>query len=411
MDTGGTGPLGASNARGPVASRWLAPLMVVAVTFAVWPTAEAAFTPVKTGVLVLAAGALLARAALGENGVPAPLPYRVLAGLWPATLALSSLLAPLAPPGGLWLGAASGLVLLALLQSPVERTPVLRAIAGAGTALAAVAALQALGLDVFNWWGWRGAHPGERMRVYGTLGNPDFVASFLGASLCLTAGEALSTSRHSHRWAWACAAALQVGALAATRSFASLLALGAAVLTLAWTRPSTPSPTRGGRRWALPALGVLALLLLVPWGRSLGTALEGRRYLLNVSAPHLVERPVLGHGPDSFVTLWPAWEADYWAAGAPDSQRRFAAPQNHAHNDYLEWLLELGLLGAAPRVLLVLAALLAGRHAVDTRDRATTAALAALAARALVDFPLSRPDGLCLLAVLVSVSLRRRSHP
>jgi O-antigen ligase len=292
--------------------------------------------------------------------------------------------------------------------------------------LAGVAVLQALGLDPFAWGGWQRDHPGERMRVYGTLGNPDFVAAFLGASLCVTVGEVLSTRGRAHRAAWAAATALQLGALASTRSWASLLALGAAALTvgLGGVNPhpgplpegegistgATPLAPRTWRLVALLALGALALLVLVPWGRSLGASLEGRRYLLNVAAPHAVDRPVLGHGPDSFEVLWPAWEAAYWEAGAPEAQRRFAAPQNHAHNDYLEWWLELGLVGTAPRVLLLLAALHAGLRAVDARGLATTAALAALAARALVDFPFSRPAGLCLLAVLLALPLRLRSQ-
>jgi O-antigen ligase len=381
--------------------------MVVAVTFAVWPPLAEPFSRAKSAVLLGAAGVLLVRTAFAPPEGAAPLPSRVLAGLWPATLALSALVAPLAQPGGLGLGVSVGLVLLSLLQAPVEPVPALRAIAGAGTALAGVAVLQAVGVDPFAWAGWQGAHPGERMRVYGTLGNPDFVAAFLGASLCVTGGEVAAALHRSHRWAWTAALALQLGALAATRSFASLLALGAALLSLAWTRPSrAPAEPRSWRPWALAAGAVAVLLLLVPWGRSLGSALAGRRYLWAVSAPHVVDHPVLGHGPGGFVTHWPGWEAAYWEAGAPETERRFVAPQNHAHNDYVEWLLELGLAGTVPRVLLLLAALLAGRRAVRTRDRALTAALAALCARALVDFPFSRPAELCLLAVLVSLSLR-----
>ncbi len=395
--------------RADVASRWLVPLVVAAVTFAVWPPLEEPFSRAKSAVLLVAAGVLLARAAFAPPEAAAPLPFRVLAGLWPATLALSALLAPLPQTGGLWLGVSGGLVLLSLLQSPVAPVPALRAIAGAGTALAGVALLQALGVDPFAWGGWQGTHPGERMRVYGTLGNPDFVAAFLGASLCVTVGEATSALQRSHRAAWGAALALHLGALAATRSFASLLALGAAALSLAWTRAPRGAEPRSGRTWALVAVGFAVLLLLVPWGRSLESALAGRRYLLAVSVPHLLERPVLGHGPDGFVTHWPAWEAAYWEAGAPDTERRFAAPQNHAHNDYVEWLLELGVVGTLPRVLLLLAALLAGRRAVHARDRAITAALAALCARALVDFPFSRPAELCLLGVLVSLALHRAS--
>lgn len=388
-------------------TRWLVPLMVAAVTFAVWPPIAEPFSRAKTAVLLVAAGALLVRAALAHPKDAAPLPARVLAGLWLGTLALSALLAPLTQPGGLWLEAAAGLVLLSLLQAPVEPVPVLRTLAAAGAALAGVALAQAVGFDPFAWGGWQGAHPGERMRVYGTLGNPDFVAAYLGASLCVTVGEAAATSRRSHRVGWAVATALQVGALAATRSFASLLALGAALLPLTWTRPASDE-TRRGKAWALGAVGLAVLLLLVPWGRSLESAVAGRLYLLKVSAPHVSERPLFGQGPGSFELRWPAWEAAYWETGAPEAERRFAAPQKHAHNDYAEWLLELGLVGTAPRVLLLLAALLAGRGAVDARGRAVTAALAALCARALVDFPFARPAELCLLVVLLALALRGR---
>jgi O-antigen ligase len=391
-------------------SRWLVPLTVLAITLAVWPPVEAPFSRAKTVVLAIAAGVLLLRAALAPPLRAAPLSSRVLAGGWLATLALCALVGPATGPRGLWLDAAAGLMLLALLQAPVAPGPALRAIAGAGTLLAGVAVLQAAGVDPFSWWGWSGDHPGERMRVYGTLGNPDFVAAFLGASLCITVGEAASTPRRWERGAWATALVLQLAALAATRSWASLLALLAAALSLAWTRPVAASPRRPRPVVGL-ALLVLVLGLLAPWGRSLESALAGRRYLWSVAAPHVLDRPVLGQGPDSFVTLWPAWEATYWEAGAPEAERRFAARQDHAHNDYLEWLLELGLLGSAPRVLLLLAALRAGRRVGDVRGQALTAALAALSARALVDFPFSRPAELCLFVVLIALSLSSRSRP
>jgi putative inorganic carbon (HCO3(-)) transporter len=389
-------------------SRWLVPLMIAGVTLAVAPGGETPFSGVKTGILVAGAVALLLRGALLAPSVPTPLAPRVLAGLWLGTLALSALLGPAARPGGMWLEAAAGFVLLGLLQAPPEPVLALRAIAGAGTGLAWVAALQALGWDPFGWLGWTGDHPGERMRIYGTLGNPDFVAALLGASLCVTVGEAVSAMRPWPRRAWIAAAVLQLCALAATRSWGSLLALGAAALSLLWTRglPARAEPGGPkGRGWgiALGAALVAAVLLVSVWGRSPGTALAGRRYLWSVAAPHVLDAPVWGHGPGSFETLWPSWEAEHWARGASAEQERFAAPQDHAHNDFLEWLLELGLVGAVPRLLLVLAVLRAGRQAADARGRAALAALVALAARALVDFPLQRPAELCLFAVLTAL--------
>lgn len=389
-------------------ARWLVPAMVAAVTLAVLPGGETPFSGVKTAVLLVAAVALLLRAALLEEALPSPLGPRVLAGLWIGTLGLSALFGPAAAPGGLWMDAAAGGVLLALLQAPPEPGPALRAIAGAGTVIALVAVLQAVGVDPFHWVGWASTHPSERMRVYGTLGNPNFVAAYLGASLCVTLGEAVSAAAPTQRRAWAAAAVLQFGALAATRSWGSLLALGAAALSLAWTR----APRSQGRwRWGAALLGVLAvgLLLVAVRERSLSTVLAGRLYLWDVAARHVADAPVLGHGPGSFVTLWPSWEAEHWARGAYAAQQRFVDVQDHAHLDYLEWLLELGVVGTLPRVLLLLAALWAGRQAVDARGRALIAALVALAARALTDFPLARPAELCLFVVLIALALGPRA--
>jgi O-antigen ligase len=395
-------------------SRWLVPAMLVAVTFAVVPGGETPFSGVKTGLLLAASVVLLLRAGLWASSTPVSLAPRVLAGLWLGTLALSALLGPAARPGGMWLEAAAGLVMLGLLQAPPPWTPALRALAGAGTGLALVAVLQALGADPFRWLGWTGEHPGERMRIYGTLGNPDFVAAYLGASLCVTLGEAVSSERTSTRWSWIAAAVLQLFALAATRSWGSLLALGAAALSLLWSRGLTPHTglgRGGGRRWGvlLAAAMAGALLLVSVWGRSPSTALAGRLYLWGVSAPHVVDAPVFGHGPGSFETLWPLWEAEYWSPREDSAEKeRFAALQDHAHFDYLEWFLELGLVGAVPRLLLLLAALRAGRQAADARGRAVLAAWVALAARALVDFPLARPAELCLFAVLTAAVLAPR---
>lgn len=398
-------------------SQWLVPTMVIAVTFAVAPGREAPFSGVKTGLLLAGSVVLLLWSFGRTASAPAPLAPRVLAGLWVGSLALSSLLGPAAVPGGMWLEAGAGLAVLALLQAPPVWAPALRAIAGAGTGLALVAGLQALGVDPFRWLGWAGDHPGERMRIYGTLGNPDFVAAYLGASLCVTVGEAVSAERLRARGGWIAAAGLQLCALAAARSWGSLLALGAAALSLLWSRRPTPKavPARGlGLRWGL-VLGAVAaggLLLLSVSGRSPGTALAGRRYLWGVAAPHVLDAPVFGQGPGSFEVLWPLWEAEYWAAREDSADKeRFAAPQDHVHLDYLEWLLELGLVGAAPRLLLLLWAVRAARHSPDVRGRAVLAALVALAARALVDFPLARPAELCLFGVLLAAGAAPQVSP
>ena len=114
---------------------------------------------------------------------------------------------------------------------------------------------------------------------------------------------------------------------------------------------------------------------------------------------------MLGHGPGSVAALWPAWEQGYWRLPHPDAERRFAAPQDHVHDDYLEWALTLGLAGALARVALLVAAIATVWAATDTRSVGVGCALVTLAARAVLDFPFFRPAELCLYGVLASMSL------
>ena len=53
--------------------------------------------------------------------------------------------------------------------------------------------LQYGGLDPLRWLGWQAEiFVNPRMRVYGTLGNPDFVAAWLCATLPLARGAAMA---------------------------------------------------------------------------------------------------------------------------------------------------------------------------------------------------------------------------
>lgn len=141
-------------------------------------------------------------------------------------------------------------------------------------------------------------------------------------------------------------------------------------------------------------------------GRDLGQTIDGRRYLVSVALPHVADAPLLGHGVGSTVLAWPTWELSYWQARCPDAacvsadpQHAFAALQDHVHADWLEWLLERGVLGFLALLLAFSAPLLAAWRSEDPR---LLAALSALLARSLVNFPLHRPADLCLLAALAA---------
>lgn len=331
--------------------------MHAALLFAVVPWLPQPFSTPKLA--VLAAGA----AALGllalRRGQALPRAPALLTCAWLTLLSLSALHAAAPSPRAVLLDGAAALLLLALLSLPVNIELSGRSMAMLGGALALIVLAQALGA-------------GNRMRLYGTLGNPDFCAAWLGASACLTAAQ--------RRFKLL---GLQAAALAALGSFATILALAAGAL-------AASAVLRSFKPLALAGLAAAALALTAR--RDPGPVIQGRVLLHRVALAHVAEAPVLGHGPGSVRALWPSW-----AAGPP---------QDHVHDDWLERALEQGI--PAALCLAALAALAIARTA-GTRDAGlagAAAGAASLAARALVDFPLERPAELALFVTLLALCLR-----
>ena len=364
------------------------PAVAVALTLlVVWPASSSAFHEPKRWLFLVAAG-------LGALLTPprwrwTALPLVALTALQP------------------WRGAEAGWQALAfawaLAAWPAlqpELRQFTRVVGIAGAVVALVVVLQFFGVDLF---GVAGPDSGDgRLRLYGTLGNPDFVASVLLPVAVLLLGKATALSPTlSPAGARGSIVLLLfiVPALVLTRSFATLLsALVAAGVVIIHRRGARVGPL-------LLLCGLLGLGLV---GRGLGGTLAGRGYLVSVAAPHVADAPLLGQGLGSTVQEWPAWELSYWQARCADAacvqahpQGRFAALQDHVHNDGLEWLLERGVLGMLALVLALGAPLLAAWRG---NDSLFLAALSAALARALVDFPLHRPADLCLLAALCALS-------
>lgn len=259
-----------------------------------------------------------------------------------AAWALAALTGDAARPDAVLLQGLAALTWLVLAFHPPRAPSVERATTFAGGAVALVAVLQWLGADplaVFAPERFEAA----RMRVYGTLGNPDFVAAFVTPCFVLALAR--------KRWPFV---ALMALALCATRSWATVLALFAAAAVL--KRPLL----------LLAAAAVAA----ATFGRGLGPVVQGRFELWAQAWPHLGP---LGHGPGAALAL---------------------TAVDHVHSDLLERWLEGGALGLFALAAPLLWAL--------RRRTATAAALAAFAARLVVDFPLARPAELCLFVFLIT---------
>jgi O-antigen ligase len=407
-----TGGAAAERARSPAgtgARRWLAPAILVGTALALVPGLSSPFHLPK--LVVLCGGSALACAlAIARREERA---RRIDAGAlvwaaraWLAAVILSALAGDAPVPFAVARELAAPALLLALLRLGVDARRIALAAAGAGAVVASVSVLQAVGADPSALVGFARATPGARLAVYGTLGNPDFVASWLAPALVITLGE----WRAARAPLLLVAAALMAIALGCARSLASIPALGAAAVA---TFLAAPVGRRAAGGAALALLCAAAIAFAGAAGRDPWRALAGRAYLWRVAAPHVARAPLLGGGPGSFEVLWPAWEAEAFATGrAGESDRRFAAVQDHAHADLLERALETGLPGAAAFAAViafaVAAALRSARNAAAAagaaRGAALAGAIAALAVRSLCDFPFARPADLALLVALAAAA-------
>ena len=64
-------------------------------------------------------------------------------------------------------------------------------------------------------------------------------------------------------------------------------------------------------------------------------------------------RPVTGWGAGCFRHLFPLFQQNYPQIDQPNWDANLSFRFEHAHNDYLEFLSELGFLGCAPLILLL----------------------------------------------------------
>lgn len=260
------------------------PAIAVSVTLlAVWPASLGAFHDPKRWVLVVAAfiGALISLPTWQWTALP--------------LIALTAVQT--------WHGAEAGLQAMAFAWALASWQADLRQftrIAGAAAAVVrAVVLLQAAGVDAL---GFANPEVGEgRLRMYGTLRNPDFVASMLLPIAILLLPRAPLIPRAVEG---VLALLLIIPALMVTRSFARLLsAMVAAVAVIIHRIALSPLGAREHldrlaqfaknhpRDVRLDCFAGVGLI-----GRDRGQTIAGRRYLLSVALPHVTDAPLLGHG-------------------------------------------------------------------------------------------------------------------
>jgi hypothetical protein len=363
----------------PFPAGWLVAALIALLPLACWPGASRPFSLPK---LWLMGGLdLLVVAQVLRAPKPRPMPpWPWLA--WIAAVSLSAVTGPYLSPQAF---------LLAVLPLPLYFAGVeaVRAVCIGSAAESAIVLLQFFNHDPFQWLGWQPeTFASSRMHVYGTLGNPDFVAAWLCTTLPLCVLARGATTRVA-------LLVLQLAAIFCTGSRVFLLALPAAVLV-------SGLRTRRLEAWWLLAVPVICALLWFSPARPVGATVQGRLHLARVTAAHLGEVPVAGYGPGSFEPRFAQWQVAWLRDHREDA--RFSGPVDHAHNDYLEFWVEYGPLGLG--AFLVLGGWLLARAWRSHVSGGALPALAALLVIACVDFPLHRPAESALFAILASLTRR-----
>lgn len=211
------------------------------------------------------------------------------------------------------------------------------------------------------------------------------------------ADRMLSPTGMLHVTALGAAMLILLAGIAITGSVAVAVMAGPVVATaIAIFAADRPKPVR--RAALLGGAGVLAAaaLSVAAFPRQPSSTDQHRAAIIPTAARAAVDHLPLGAGGGSFVTAYPRYEEA--AAVTPEYV-------NHAHSDYVEWLLEYGLPGLALIVaalaLWVRATWIAWRNRGTAVARAATTALGVVLIHSAVDYPL-RTAAIAVVAALAS---------
>lgn len=233
--------------------------------------------------------------------------------------------------------------------------------------------------------------------------------------LSLTRGRCPNIARHGVAAVILTAAVFTAGRLADSRAgAASIMLAGLVLFTMSAENPF-------GKRCARVALAAYATLLLVfcglffgPW-TGLATNLpdglrqrlqslrsDGRVVATRVAAEMLADAPLAGTGLDTFGDLQPHYLGRIHHL-------------HYAHNDYVQWIAETGILGGTILALVVAAFIARGRRFYRepntpscSLDSAAWAALSGLALHSAFDWNLHVPANALLAAVVAGLALANR---
>jgi O-antigen ligase len=316
-----------------------------------------------------------------------------------------------------WIGyVALAMTAAGTVDTPQRLRAFCAALAVAGCVIAVMGIAQYLTADGRLYWTWKLENGG---RIFGPYVNRNHFAGLMELWCPLALGMAMVPEyRLAQRWFWSALALIMGAAVVLSGSRGGALSLGVAVIAFALL----VAAQRSGKRavlWLLAAMFLTGGMILT---LDRGDLLERYKSVLR---PHQFQQedaasyrfaawkdtytlirqtPVAGSGLDTFATRFPA-------------VRSFATDLiwTHAHNDFLQFLAETGLIGGALAIwMLVAGGIEAGRNLKRASGTATGALLAAMVAGCIgfmahgwLDFNFHIPANASSFAVLAAVVTAR----
>jgi O-antigen ligase len=284
------------------------------------------------------------------------------------------------------------------------------AISAAAVLVSLVTVAQFFGMNTQGAFGFNSNFTG-RMRMYATLGNPDFVATFLAVALPSAIGLTIMAQRL--RALWISASVLIGLATILTGSRGGVLALAAGVTVMAFTAM---------HKRALIVAAVLAACALAagtqlnartPW-----ESLRGRILIWQVTLGEGTARSAWGSGPGTLAYDFPARLGHFFAEPGRQPLLHFAGNENHAQNDFVEAWHDTGWLGLGGLFALLgswftiaIRRLRASRDGARPAISAAIASVSALCIASLFDFPMHRAETWALLWLSMAVPLVSPARP
>jgi O-antigen ligase len=377
---------------------WVLPLALPCIALFFVPAFDSPFIAAKTSFL-LGIGALAAFA--GMAGVfpkkfSKIFPEKLL--LWSAIFWASVVLFSTLHTGNwaeCWrpiaLFIAVALLLIAYVRQKISEKTIVTAIAVSGFSVAIFAISGHFGYDLPRFFAGMAA-PG-RMRTASTLGNPLFVASFLSVSIWAAFILPWRFSRIP-------LALIVLAGMLVTTERTAMLAFVAGTLCFSVCGVKT-------QRQRVLLLTIALILIVLPLGvfrnpRSLKTTVQGRIFLWKTALQHIT---FFGNGPGSFYRMYNR-DLRELAPEIPASEFHFIDYETASYNICVQAVVETGILGLIAMLIFFAAWF---RMAWKLRENQTAAcamaAVAAFLAAGLADDPLSRPEGMVLLAAWLAVPI------